>query len=743
MIKHNLTTTILFILWSVPTGLFSQKRATSSNAFQDNVQVAIKKLPEYQALTPAKDWLLEKPEQQAKVYQNGSKEMVISNGLVSRTFRLSPNAVTVSLKNLVTAEEYIRAVKPEALVMVDSVEYAVGGLAGQREHGYLLEEYLDEMTIIENSFRLTTFKIKDISQRIEWKQTRWKAATQWDASGKEIVFHYENPALKGIIIKVHHQIYDEIPLLSKWISVENESDHRIRLNHFTSEIIAHPEKTNFVDIPNQWRYPNLYLENDYAFGGMTYEESDQALSWEADSEYSSQVNWERKMPCVIKSKPKHGPQVDLLSRESFTSFRTYILPLDGTDRERNSLSIRKMYRTLAPWITENPIFLHLTSTDPTLVKTAIDQCAEVGYEMVILSFGSGLSMEDNSPENIKKFKTLADYAHNKGIQLGGYSLFSSRRIDDENDVVDIHTNKPGGAKFGGHAPCAGSEWGIAYVEKLKNFFEQTGFDILEHDGPYPGDFCASSSHPGHRDYGDSQWEQWKATVAFYKWLRAEGVYANMPDFYLLSGTSKSGIGYREVNWSLPRAQQIILGRQNIYDGTWTRTPSMGWTFVPLTQYHGGGAEATLEPLSEHLDSYDAHMTQNYGSGVQACYRGPRLYDTDETKNLVKSKIEQYKKYRDILNADIIHLRRPDGRDWDGILHVDPQLENKGYAMIYNPTKKSMVRTLRLPLYFTGLNDKASISINGGVSMAYDLDRFFNATVEMEIPAEGYCWIVIR
>jgi hypothetical protein len=743
MIKHNLTTTILFVLWSIPTGLFSQKQPVSSTTVQNNIQSALKILPEFKATILAKDWLLEKPEQQVKVYKNGSKEMVIDNGLVSRTFRLSPNAATVSLKNLTTAEEYIRAVKPEALVMVDSVEYAVGGLAGQREYGYLLEEYLDEMTVIENSFRLTTFKIKDISQRIEWKQTRWKAATQWDASGKEIIFYYENPALKGISIKVHHQIYDGIPLLSKWISVENESDHHIRLNHFTSEIIAHPEKTNFVDIPNRWRYPNLYLENDYAFGGMTYEESNQALSWETDPEYSSQVNWERKMPCVIKSKPKHGPQVDLKSGESFTSFRTYILPLDGTDRERNSLSIRKMYRTLAPWITENPIFLHLTSTDPTVVKTAIDQCAEVGYEMVILSFGSGLSMEDNSPENIKKFKTLADYAHNKGIQLGGYSLFSSRRIDDENDVVDIQTNKPGGAKFGGHAPCAGSEWGIAYIEKLKYFFEQTGFDILEHDGPYPGDFCASTSHPSHRDYDDSQWKQWSATVAFYKWLRAEGIYANMPDFYLLSGTSKSGIGYREVNWSLPRAQQIILGRQNIYDGTWTRTPSMGWTFVPLTQYHGGGAEATLEPLSEHLDSYDAHMTQNYGSGVQACYRGPRLYDTDETKKLVKSKIEHYKKYRDILNADIIHLRRPDGRDWDGILHVDPQLENKGYAMIYNPTKKSMLRTLRLPLYFTGLKDKAKVSINGGDFMKYDLDRFFNVMVEIEIPAEGHCWIVIR
>lgn len=289
--------------------------------------------------------------------------------------------------------------------------------------------------------------------------------------------------------------------------------------------------------------------------------------------------------------------------------------------------------------------------------------------MVILSFGSGLDMEDISEKNVAKYKALVDYAHGKGIQLGGYSLFSSRRINDKTDVIDIKTGKPGGAKFG-NAPCEGSEWGIRYFEKLRQFMGLTGFDVLEHDGPYPGDFCASAEHPGHDGYGDSQWKQWRQTTGFYKWLRSKGIYTNIPDIYILSGSNKVGIGYREVNWSLPRAQQILLGRQNIYDGTWLRTPSMGWTFVPLTEYHGGGAAATLEPLSEHLPEYNAHMTQNYGSGVQACYRGLRLYDTGTTRVLVAGQIAHYKKYRDILNADIIHLRRPDGRDWDGILHAN-------------------------------------------------------------------------
>ena len=154
------------------------------------------------------------------------------------------------------------------------------------------------------------------------------------------------------------------------------------------------------------------------------------------------------------------------------------------------------------------------------------------------------------------------------------------------------------------------------------------------------------------------------------------------------------MGYRETNFSLPREEQVVMNRQHVYDGTWEKAPSMGWMFVPLTQYHGGGAAATIEPLEEHLDVYKTLMMQNYGAGAQACYRGPRLYDTDKTREMVSAVISWYKKYREILNSDIIHLRRPDGRDWDGIMHVNPDLKEKGFVALqpfkgeYNQTNQA-------------------------------------------------------
>jgi hypothetical protein len=418
------------------------------------------------------------------------------------------------------------------------------------------------------------------------------------------------------------------------------------------------------------------------------------------------------------------------------------LIFDSTERERKGLALRRMYRTIAPWVTENPILMHVRHASPAAVRRAVDQCAEVGFEMIIMTFGSGFNAENETPAYISQVKTLVDYAHSKGIELGGYSLLASRRISNEHDAINPKTGKPGGAIFG-NSPCLGSRWGLDYFRKIKHVFEKTGLDVLEHDGSYPGDVCASTKHPGHRGLADSQWTQWKTITSFYKWCRGRGIYLNVPDWYFLSGSNKNGMGYRETNWSLPRQRQIILGRQNIYDGTWQKTPSMGWMFVPLVQYHGGGAAATLEPLAEHLDAYGAHLAQNFGSGVQACYRGPRLYDTEKTKALVKTWVDFYKAHRAILDSDIIHVRRPDGRDIDCMLHVNPQLKQKGLAMVYNPLDQSVERTLKLPLYYTGLTKTATIREQAGPPRPYSLDRHYEVEVPVTLGPQRETWFVIE
>ncbi len=546
--------------------------------------------------------------------------------------------------------------------------------------------------------------------------------------------------LRGITVHVHYELYDGLPVFSKWITVENRSDRPVTVNSFTSEILAVTEPESTVDSREQWQLPNVTIETDYNFGGMTSENVlRSSIAWKPDPLYKTQVNYERTMPVLLEVSPKYGPEQQLNPGASFSSYRVWELLHDSWDRERKGLEHRRMMRSLAPWVTENPILMHVRSADTEAVKKAIDQSAEVGFEMVIMTFGSGFNAEDDSPENLDRLKELADYAHAKGIALGGYSLLASRRVGGGNDVVMPAGMTP---RFG-NSPCLESEWGQDYFETLYNLYRTTGLDILEHDGSYPGDVCAATDHPGHKGLADSQWNQYQRISEFYQWARSRGIYLNVPDYYFLAGSNKTGMGYRETNWSLPRAQQEIIERQNIYDGTWTKTPSMGWMFVPLVQYHGGGEAATIEPLKEHLPHYEQRLANLFGAGVQACYRGPQLYDAPETKALVEKWVGFYKKHREVLDADLIHLRRPDGRDWDGILHVNPTGEEKGLLMLYNPLNEEITRTLSVPVYYTGLHEQVQLEDQWGNLQDVPVARDYSMTVEVTLPERGYRFFVLK
>ena len=692
-------------------------------------------------MAPEKDWLIDDNSFVSMVGRTpDGKGIVMTNGLVSRIFRVLPNLATVDIYNNMTLGSMLRTACPEGTLMIDGKAYHLGGLSGDvQERGYMLEEWLDGMSPLPDSFQVVDFRISDLTRRMEWNPKRWALVKEWNPKGKELTFILEGPGeLQDIKAELHYEIYDGAPIIGKWLIVRNEGKSPVMLDRFTLEELAFVEYETDVDHTPAPSSNLIHVVSDWAqvSCGTTF--------WGTDPDYTSQVNYGLQTPCFLTVKlPNNGPAQQVIPGGHFESFRNWMMPFDTQERERKGLSIRHFKRVLAPWTTENPIFLHLTSTDPEDVRTAIDQCVETGYEMIILSFGSGLDMEDDSPENISRFKEYADYAHSKGIEIGGYSLLASRRISDEVDLVNPRTGKTGGMTFG-TSPCLSTEWGHEYFRKVRSFFEKTGMDVFEHDGSYSGDPCASSRHAFHKGLEDSQWTQRAMLEDLYKWMRATGIYMNVPDMgTMLIGSSKCGVGYREDNWSLPRARQIILGRQNIYDGTWSRNPTDGWTFVPLVQYHGGGAAATLEPLDEHLDSYKAHMIQNYGSGVQACYRGFRLYDTERTKEAVKEVVGWYKEHRDILCSDIIHLRRPDGRDWDGIMHVNPDLEEKGLVMLYNPTGEEITRTVKLPLYYTGLDRKARISKDGGKARKVRIGRDYSAKVKVTIPANGYSWLLIK
>jgi len=687
------------------------------------------------------DWLLDGSPFKAEVKASADgREVTLNNGLIRRVIRLAPNAATVSFENLMTGEQFLRAVRPEASLELEGQPYEVGGLSGQPVQNYLKPDWINQLQANPSAFQFTGYQTGKTEARFPWKQHReWMSKdAPWPAPGVSLTLKFQSPDSFGsnhagrITVEVHYELFDGLPLVSKWVVVNNETKATVRLNSFVSEVLAMTEAASSVGNSASWDLPKLLVETDYSFGGaMGTMDTMPSVHWMTDPTYKSQVNYD-----LLQTRPPLGPDQDIAPGASFETFRAFELAQDSTERERKSLGRRHMYRTIAPWTTENPILMHVRSADPQAVKSAVDQCAAVGFEMMILSFGSGFNFESRDTNYQDSIKELVDYAKSKGVVLGGYSLCSSRGAGTPADNVV-------GTPTFGVAPCLGSQWGHDYLAQLKSMMQNTGLSALEHDGSYPGDTCAATNHPYHHGKEDSQWVQWRAITSLYQWCCANGVYLNIPDWYFLSGGNKCGMGYREVNWSLPREYQEIIERQNIFDGTWDKTASMGWMFVPLTEYQGGGAAATIEPLKDHLAHYEQRLENLFGAGVIACYRGPRLYDTEETKTVVKRWVDFYKKHREVLDGDIIHLRRADGRDLDYLLHVNPGGREKGLLMVYNPLATEVTKTLRFSLYYTGLSSTASLRERDGDPVTLTLDRDYNIELPVRVPAHGVTWFVVQ
>jgi len=695
----------------------------------------------------ATDWMIDPSNTNASINRGeDDQSLVFENGLIKRTFRLSSTAGTVGFDNLMTGNSLLRATGPEAQITIAGKVHDIGGFSGQPDRAYLLPEWIVRLTNAAPDFQFIGFSPAFVIAPFQWKQKRHHANLPWPPSGKAVDFFYRGSSeeVRGLNVTIHYEIYDGIPVIGKWMTISNRSTGAVTLEHFVQEHLSVVEAESGVDERKDlaWRTPGIDAFSDYMFHAMDFNTGNQTASWQPDKRYKSQVSYLLNTPCILMVQPPIGPDVQIRPNDSFTTFRSYLVVQDSTDRERQGLTIRHVQRSLAPWTTENPIMMHVRNAESKAFRSAVDQCASVGFEMIIYTFGSGLNMENNHPDYLARIKADVDYAHSKGIEVGAYSLFSSRSINPENDVIDPKTGKPGGAIFG-TAPCFGSQWGIDYFKNLTNFISATGLDLLEHDGPYPGDVCASTNHPGHHSLNDSQWINWSMSARLYSWCREHGIYVNQPDYYFLAGGNKSAMGYREDNWSLPRAQQLIHARQNIYDGTWTKPQTSGWMFVPLTEYQGGGADATIEPLNKHLADYEAHLANNLGDGVQACWRGPRLYDSEETKLLVKSWVDFFLKHRAILESDIIHCRRADGRDIDYLVHVNPSLKTRAFAMVHNPLDHEVERIVSLPLYYAGLSKTAHICEKDGLFQACELDRSCRANVPVKIPAHSRTWLLVE
>ncbi|MBQ3592002.1 MAG: hypothetical protein II979_08665, partial [Clostridia bacterium] len=388
--------------------------------------------------------------------------------------------------------------------------------------------------------------------------------------------------------------------------------------------------------------------------------------------------------------------------------QVYELFCQSTCFEHRMNEVQNMYRRVAPWVCEAPLFLHLISDDSKELRESADMLADIGYDMIIQSFGSGIDLENEDPAYIERVKNDYDYVHSKGLTIGGYTLAIIRDYRPMNH--DCATN-------GDHSQisrCLCTKWSADYWNRVVSFLARTGSDFIEIDGPYHFYTCTGNK-PGqtehlHKGLADSRYSQWlKSTVEVTAKMKELGIYINAPDWLYLSGTNKCGVGYEEIAFSQPRLTQILMNRIYNYMGTYHKIPSMGWSFLPVEEYHGGGAAAKFEPLTENLAEYDWVLAEAAASGVWPCVRGKRLYDSELCRQVVKYWTDVIRRHKKLLNSNTVHVYPPKpmkelqtAEDIDVILQENNTTRDRLFLMICNQTERTITKQLILPAFYTGL-----------------------------------------
>ncbi len=657
--------------------------------------------------------------------------LTMSNEVIKREFKIpavgSTGFYTKSYKNMYTEQEYLKNdIKPDVYLGLYNKSYSQ--IYNNQTINFDPEYYFVGGNQTEQTFVFDGYTIYDTCEKpFEWerysKPYSNPAAEEWPPAGKRVVFKFRAPDTfpqdyQGITIDVIYEMYDGISAMKKRVEITNTANITITVGKLAPEVL------NIQDHMKS----QIHIETDYraAHGHTPMNPIPCGCKNEKDTSAFKELSSMTHVCYAI------GPAYQLEQNQTFVTYNTYELLLSTYWFELRFKERKGMYARLFPWITDNPITFHCTAA---LTTEMIDHAAEAGFEMIIQSYAapdSSSQMLTRSKTQLDKYKNLINYAHSKGIDIGIYQAqyllgqYKGTSAYGKNDIGSWNTW------------CMASAAFDDYWDNFKHFIEYTGVDCVEIDGLYPGCACdngeehinadketdpgnASDTTTGdpskyqvHHGYYDSTVKQWEnATRMLTKTMRDLDVYVKVPDWYYLNGGNKNGIGYEEVAWSQPRKEQLLYGRQIIYNSSYARPTSMSWSHIPFVQYHGGGNEAAFMPFHENLEDYNWVIAQNIGNGVTSDYRGSSLFDSVSLKYM-KKWVNFYKKYRGIVDSDMVQIAQatyaPDSNrqittKLDTLYHVNAKNSGeKGLLWVYNQSNEVRNETIKVPMYYTGLTN---------------------------------------
>lgn len=606
-----------------------------------------------------KHWVLDGSPFLSKI-EKTENGFAFSNGLVRREIE-TPTGKTLSFENLQTGVQLLAAPYADFEISVN----------GKTQSAAVFKfEKAEEVPCLE---------------RVAFRKTEtMTAGGVYPPPGKAVLLHYSAEGLPSVTVR--YEIYDGMPVMMKRLTVHNGGKTAVTIDNIAVDVLKITDNRD-----------TLFVDSDY----------DSTTDFLGLDLQKYAKHYARYRYDTLEVAPLHRMNVKLMPGESLDSIVSYELLFGTAYYEQRLIEVKEMYRRIAPWCTDNVSFFHLISNSPRTIRKVVDQCKEIGIEMIIQSFGSGVNMESGNERYLERIKKAYDYGHSKGIRMGAYTL---AYVKNYRPVKGDEALNHDGSHI---CRCLATDWSKQYMKNVLRFIDRTGADAVEIDGPYGMLMCAGGKTHNHDDFTDSQYKQWKASVVdWYREIKKRGVYINAPDWHFLNGTNRSGVGYEEIAFSERRSEQLVTSRIYYYKGTFSKNPSQGWGFLPLNVYHGGGKDAQFFPTAQNAFEFDWAMAQIVASGVWPTIRGKKAYDSEKGKEIFTKWTTLYKKYRRVLNGITVHFMPPriDTADpsrttcMDAIMNQLPTGDVRGFVMFFNQTDAERTEDITLPVYYTGLSD---------------------------------------
>lgn len=153
-------------------------------------------LDKYKANDSTKDWLIDGSSYKAGIYRSDDdKNIILSNGLIRRVFKVSGNCGTVGFDNLMTGESILRALSPEAEIVLSGTNYKVGGFSevAWANRAYLTPERIAVLIGDEEAMQFIGFETGPIEKRFDYKPVGNNSDYEWPPKGVHLQLDYKLP----------------------------------------------------------------------------------------------------------------------------------------------------------------------------------------------------------------------------------------------------------------------------------------------------------------------------------------------------------------------------------------------------------------------------------------------------------------------------------------------------------------------------------------------------------------------